>query len=97
MAELGDDWKRIRRGKPPYPHIGAELKPLYGEHGIDVLRPAWLRFLQSEKAQYGVRYFATHFGDFLEPARSPPNGTPGRYNAGEATFRNAQNIFGDES
>lgn len=96
VAELGEDWKKHRRGKPPYGQIGAELKTLYGEHGA-ALRPAWERFLESPKAQFGVAFFARNLGDFLEPADRPAASPTARYNAGEATFRNAQKIFGDRS
>jgi hypothetical protein len=77
VTELGEDWKRIRRGSPPYGQIGAELKTLHAEHGIEVLRAAWVRFLESPKAQFGVPFFARNLGDFLEPpmAVASPNGT----------------------
>lgn len=67
VSELGDDWKRLRLGNPPYGQIGVELKTLHGEHGMSVLRPAWIRFLESPKAQFGVGYFARNLGDFLAP------------------------------
>lgn len=96
VAEFGDDYRRIRRGVPSYPTIGKSIKPLIDEHGLAVVRPAWLRFLESQKAQYGVPWFARNFGDFLGDGRAPPNGIANgkRWNAGEATFRNARAALG---
>lgn len=96
VSDFGDDYRRVRRGTPSYPTIGKSIKPLIDEHGVAVVRPAWLRFLESQKAQYGVPYFARNFGDFLDPTRAPPNGIANgkRWNAGEATFRNARAALG---
>jgi hypothetical protein len=96
VGVLGDDWRNLRRGVPPYPTIGKQLKPLHDEHGSEVLRAAWLVFLESQKAQYGIPYFARNFGDFLPngPIRSPPSDAGKRWNAGEATFRNARAALG---
>jgi hypothetical protein len=73
---LGEDYASIRKGKVPFGEIGKALKSLHEEHGIAVLRPAFVRFLNSPKAQYGVTWFAKNLGDFLSdrgPALSEHN------------------------
>lgn len=74
VASLSEQWKRARGGTPPTGKI-AELAPLHDEHGPVVLQAAFARFLSSEKAQYGIPFFAQNFGDYLtDRQRSPPNG-----------------------
>lgn len=95
VTVLGDDWHRIRLGRAPYGQIGRNLKPLYDEYGLDRLRAAWLRFLESQKAQFGVRWFSENLGDFLSDAAATTAAANGkRWNAGEATFRNARAALG---
>ena len=74
VASLGDRWRKARGGTAPLEQIARELTPLQAEHGDLVLTAAVDRFLASEKAQYGVPFFARNFGDYLtDTTRSPPN------------------------
>ena len=75
VDSLAAVWKNHRRGRAPRELIERSLAELHQEHGTDVLLGAATRFLKSDKAQYGVNFFATNFGDYLsDKPRKSANG-----------------------
>jgi hypothetical protein len=75
VDSLAAVWKNHRKGRAPRELIERSLGELHEEHGTDALIQAVTRFLKSTKAQYGVNFFATNFGDYLSDVpRVSPNG-----------------------
>lgn len=77
VDSLAAVWKNHRKGRAPRELIARSLAELHEEHGTDVLLGAVTRFLNSDKAQYGVNFLAVNFGDYLsDKPRIVPNGVP---------------------
>lgn len=63
VVEAGDVWKEIYGGTVAYGEIGKHLKPLVDEHGWDVVRPCWVRYLKKEDGKFtSPAAFAKKFG-----------------------------------
>lgn len=51
VAEAAELWKVNMGGPKPHGEIGSHLKPLVDEHGWEVVRPVWQRYLSGETGQ----------------------------------------------
>lgn len=93
VESLAAVWKNHRKGRAPKELIARSLAELHDEHGTAALLSAATRFLTSNKAQYGVNFFATNFGDYVSDVpRLSPNGShtkADRLRAQQAALRGA--------
>lgn len=70
VSEAGEDWIAARGGTAPFGRIGKALKPLVERDTWPAIRPAWLAFVASDKAQYGPDFFANNLAMFTGAAPS---------------------------
>jgi len=77
-TEACDDWNaRYGAGSAPGSEIGANLKPLIGKHGWDVVRRAWRRYLwESTHPTPSASDFRKHFADWLPKGRGAARARP---------------------
>lgn len=71
IQEAGADWDTRYHGKPPYPRIGKALKPLVEEHGWDLVRVVWRKYLTKTSHEFATpERFASTFGSWFTGGHS---------------------------